>query len=184
MKPAERRKRLFKKSRPHLRPAVLMDGDQYGFDMGILWAAYRAGSFPLSENRDMTSDEFARYIISHALAVNEMIIAEDDCPGFSSGRGPVAVIGVRTDGWAIEPHVDFFAWAKPRTILRVVVAFMQKVRYSKDVGVCVVKSLNETKNLFHHAGRDYGVLRPAGMISGGSPRGDVYLYSARGARDG
>jgi hypothetical protein len=184
VKPAERRKRLFKKSRPYIRPVVLMEGDQYGFDMGVLWAAYKAGSFPLVENRDMTADEFARYIIAHALTLSEMVIAEDDCKGFESGRGPVAVIGIRSDGWAVEPHVDFFAWATPRTILRVVVAFMQKMRYSKEVGVCVVRSLPDTNNLFRHVHRDYGVLHPVGMVAKGSPRGDVYLYSAWGAKDG
>lgn len=182
MKPAERRKRLFRKSRPNIRPVVLMEDGKYGYDMGILWAAYKAGSFPLVEDREMSNDDFARYIIAHAMTMSEMVIAEDECGAFSAGRGPVAVIGMRNDGWTLEPHVDFFRWASRRSILRVVVAFMQKVRYSKEVGVCVVKCLKDSRTLFRHASEDYGVLHQAGMIPKGSPRGDVLIYSAWGAK--
>lgn len=183
MKPSDRRKRLFRTSRPHIRPAALLEEGQYGYDMGILWAAYKAGSFPLVEDRDMTNDDFAKYILAHAMTLSSMVIVEDDSKAFESGRGPVAVVGIRSDGWTVEPHVDFFEWAAPRTMLRVVVAFMQMVRYSKDVGVCVVKCLKTSKSLFKHVSDDYGVLHPVGMIPKGSPRGDVLLYSVWGGKE-
>ena len=40
-----RRERLFRKTRPMVRRLEIMDGEAYTRDIGVLWAAYKAGSF-------------------------------------------------------------------------------------------------------------------------------------------
>lgn len=182
MTPKQKRDRLFRISRPHFRPASLIEEGQYGYDMGLLWAAYKVGSFPLIERQDLKEGEFADFIVGVAQGLSSALMVEDDCPRYKSGRGPVAFIGVRTDGWRVEPHVDYFRWASKRAMLRTTVAFFQMARYSKDVGTCVVNSLKETENIFLRA-VDYGVLHPVGRIPKGSPRGDVYLFSVSGKKE-
>lgn len=159
-----------------------MEEGRYGYDMGLLWAAYKVGSFPLIDRQDMNEGEFAEFIVGVARGLSSALMVEDDCSRYASGRGPVAFIGIRSDGWRVEPHVDYFKWAAPRTMLRTTVAFFQMARYSKDVGTCVVNSLKNTENLFNHV-IGYGVLYAVGKIPKGSPRGDVYLYSIAGKKD-
>ena len=180
MTPKEKRDRLFRVSRPHFRPAVLVDENGYGYDMGLLWAAYKAGSFPLAGN--LSEAEFAEHIVALGTTLTGAMMVEDDCAKYSSGRGPVALISIRSDGWRVEPHVDYFNWAGKRTPLRVSVAFFQMARYSKDVGSCVVSSLKDTENLFNHV-CEYGVLHPVGRVPKGSVRGDVYMFSVTGKKE-
>lgn len=122
MTPKERRDRLFKSSRPHIRPL----GNQ---DMGWLWAAYKAGSFQLPP--DMTQEDFGRQM---SIAMNGIshYLVEDQNGKFQSKRGPVALIGVASDGEMYEPAVKMFRWASPRNALRSYVAFYQWVRSSKE----------------------------------------------------
>ena len=182
MTPRDRRSRLLGKSKPNMRPAILVREDGYGEDMGVLWAAYRAGSFPLiDQNLDMAA--FAKLMIATAATLHEMAIVEDDCKTYPSGRGPVAVIGIRSDGWKHEPHIDYFKWATPRIILRVSVQFFQMARHSREVGVCVVRSLKATSNLFLRISKDYGVLNFVGRIPHGTPRGDEWVFSTMGRKE-
>lgn len=182
MTPRERRARLFKTSKPFIRPAVLVSEGGFGDDMGILWAAYKAGSFPLI-NAGMEMPEFAKAMVAIALTLHEMAIVEDDNKAFASGRGPVAIIGIRSDGWKHEPHVDYFKWSAKRNILRVTIQFLQMARYSKEVGVVMIRSLKETSNLFMRAAKDYGVLNFVGRVPHGTPRGDEYIFSVMGKKE-
>lgn len=181
MTPREHRARLFKSSKPFIRPAMLVQEGGFGDDMGILWAAYKAGSFPLI-NSGMEMPDFAKAMIAIALTLHEMAIVEDDNKSFQSGRGPVAIIGIRSDGWRHEPHVDYFKWATKRNILRVTIQFLQMARYSKEVGVLIVRSLKDTSGLFMRAAKDYGVLNFVGRVPHGTPRGDEYLFSTMGKK--
>ena len=125
----------------------------YGRDMKILWAAYKAGSFDLP---DWDQTEFANHIIDHLSKYDSVWIVEDLNKVFS-GRGPVAVILVRTDGSMLIPDVDYFKWATHRNVLRTAVTFFQWIRYSKDVGVCVFGSNSKSKNLYERM-REYGIM--------------------------
>lgn len=177
----ENRMRLFAKSKPTIRPAKLFTETGYGEDMGILWAAYKMGSFPLVENNDMTPDEFGRYIAANCAGLTDALMVEDDNRRYESGRGPVAFIGIRADGWRHEPHVDYFAWATKRNTLRVTVGFIQFMRYHKQVGVCVVRCLKPHVNLFRRVSR-YALLNYLGRIVNGTPRGDEYVFTVAGKK--
>lgn len=177
----ENRARLFRKSRPKIRQAKLFTETGYGEDMGILWAAYKLGSFPLLENQNMTPDEFGRTIAASCTGLVDAVMVEDDNRRYESGRGPVAFIGIRSDGWRFEPHVDYFAWATKRNMLRVTVAFLSFMRYHKQVGVCVVRCLKPHVNLFQRVSR-YALLNYLGRIVNGTPRGDEHVFTVAGKK--
>jgi hypothetical protein len=162
---------LFKKSRPQVRPYEQKDN-------GFLWAAYLAKSFALPEG--LTQEEFL-VEISKQLSYPLLWVVEDDCRGFKSGRGVVAVVGLLTDGWVFEPKAHFFKWARPRTYLRVAVAFLQMMRHQEEVGVCVVRTLKKDFAFMKHL-QKYGVLYLRGRIQKGSPQGDVFIFSVDGKK--
>lgn len=132
-------------------------------------------------SKDATEEQFARRIEELA-KVNEFLIAEDD-NGALSKRGPVAVVGISSDGWKLEPHVEFMAWATPKNKLRCTVAFFQMMVH-RNIGVCFVKSLVSSKNLFDACMKYFSQysFNYIGKIPAGDERGDEYLYSARGKK--
>ena len=172
----EKRDRLFRKSRPLLRPLQIYDGEKYHTDIGLLWAAYEDGCF-YELPRGLEQEQFANEVewLSQS---RELLLSEDFNSAYKSERGPVALISVSGDGWKIEPHVEFFPWSTKRNVLRTAVAFFQMVRYQK-IGVCIVKALNGSTILFDKC-KEYGVLFYVGKIVNGDPRGDEYIYSIRG----
>lgn len=144
--------------------------------MAILWAAYKDRRFKfLKEN--LSQEDFALEIERASEEISIFMI-EDNNNAFDSKRGPVCLVVAPDDGWRIEPHIEFFPWATKRNVLRSSVTFLQWVQY-KPIGVCVIKSLEESKTLFDHC-RDYGVLFYAGKIIGGDEQGDEYIYSIMG----
>ena len=178
----ERRARLFRNGKPTLRPAKLLNEDgSYGEDMGVLWAAYKAGSFPLVDDQGLEPAQFGQLIVNLCAGLSDVVIAEDVSNQYAAGRGPVAFVGIRNDGWRYEPHVDFFAWATPRNVLRSTVAFLQFMRYHKDVGVCIVRSLPPHVPLFKRIEK-YAVLNYVGKIFRGTPRGDEHMFSVAGKK--
>lgn len=173
--------RLFRKSKPLIRPARLFSEAGYGDDMAILWAAYALGSFPLLENQAMTPDQFGQAIAALCTGMTEALMVEDDNARYASGRGPVAFIGVRADGWRYEPHVDYFRWATRRNILRTTVGFLRFMRYHKQVGVCIVRCLDPHVALFRRA-TAYTLLNYLGRIVNGTPRGDEHVFTVAGKK--
>ena len=168
----EKRERLLGDSRPYIRPFTKDD-------LWVMWAAYDTGSFPNLGKMD--KEQFVKVLVQFCQSKSSCLVVEDDCKWFKSGRGPVAFISIENYGWRIEPHVDFFKWATPRIVLRCNVAFFQMVRYSSQVGVCLIRSLENTTKLFDHL-REYGLVFPCGKIPNGDPRGDEYIYYAKGRK--
>ena len=177
LKPREKRERLFKNGRPVFRTMEIMEGNEYHRDMAICWVAHSKEPFYSIAATDQSG--FARELINLSTQ-SEFMMAEDINEYYESGQGPVAVIGAASDGWKVEPHVEFFPWATTRNKLRVTVAFFQMVRYRK-IGACVVNSLEDSKPLFDKTA-SYGVIHFVGKVPNGDPRGDVYLYSIRGKK--
>lgn len=171
-----KRERLFRKSRPLLRA---FDVDR---DMWVLWAAYDLGSFPQLP-AGLNPSKFTEMVRGTVKARSAALVMEDECRWFKAGRGPVCLILVDNHGWQIEPYVDFFKWATPRIKLRSAVAFFQKIRYDRAVGLCLVKTHEKFCNLFNSLTK-YGVLRACGRIPQGYPNGDQYLYQVRGKHAG
>lgn len=133
---------------------ALLEDDEYGRDMAILWAAHKAGTFGLGE---IEQDKFADVMIEIISQYDSAWVVDDRNDVYPAGRGPVAVILVKSDGFIIRPIVDYFKWATKRNMLRATVAFFNWVRYSKDVSLCVFSALAEDKNLFWKM-RDYGIM--------------------------
>jgi hypothetical protein len=170
VKAKAKRERLFKRSKPFFRPFT-------DNDLGILWAAYKKGGFKLPE--DLKEQDFLDLWKQIEVGWNYTVIGEDDCKAYKSGRGPVCMIAARTDGWKHEPHIEWFPWASTRNILRGSVAYLHKTRYDKQVGVCLMRSLEETRHLFERL-EQYGVAFPVGKVPFGDARGDEYLFYVKG----
>jgi hypothetical protein len=168
----DRRKRLFKKSRPLVRPIEEKDA-------GILWAAYKNGAFGLPP--DLEQEVFLLEIAKRFKAYQLVWIVEDDCRHFKKGRGPIAIVGVKTDGWVYEPTPMFFPWARRANALRVTVNFFNMMWSKKEVGVCLVKTGKEHAQFLGHL-KKFGVLYQRGRIPYGSPRGDVFVFSINGKK--
>lgn len=143
------------KDRPNIRPIEIGDETGYGKDMGVLWAAYKAGNFEWFG--EMEQEDFAQAIIYELSRFDSLWIVEDKNSAFSSGKGPVAIYGVHAKSFTIEPHVIHFKWASKRNIVRTVLSFFQMVRYSKDVACCVVIGTPETVAFFRRI-REFGIL--------------------------
>lgn len=169
------RERLFKKSRPFIRPFDIEK------DAWIVWAAYDLKSFPQIPD-NLNPNQFLDIVRGTVKSRSAALVIEDDCKYFKSGRGPVCLVLVDNYGWQIQPFVDFFYWATPRIKLRTNVAFFQKIRHDSAVGICLVKSGEKTANLFNRMSK-YGVLWKCGKIPSGREDGDEFLYQVRGKKN-
>ena len=171
---SELRKRLFAKGKPFIRPY------QHERDAWVLWAAYDLGAFRFL-GEGLQAEEFHRalYAYSARAGMAGLWLIEDDSKHFRGGRGPVCLVGIKSDGWRIEPHFEWFKWASPRIVLRGYVIFFQKVRFAKDVGVCLVRTVRRYVSTFHHL-RRYGVLYYVGKIPNGYPNDDEFDFTVKG----
>jgi hypothetical protein len=171
------RKTLFRKSKPLLRPFISHENSELGPDMGILWAAYKRGSFQFPE---MDERQFTEFILQQLSKYASVWMMEDENKGFRSGRGPVCVIPIHTNGWKILPEVYWFSWATLRNKLRCSVAFVQKTRYDKTVGCCEIRTIEP--KLPQHLIKYISTFRFVGKVWFGTPKGDQYIYSIKGAK--
>lgn len=180
MNPKESRDRLLR-NRPNIRNLEILNDGGYSKDIKILWVAQKHSPF-LGLPKDIPQDQFVMEII-RVSGKAEFWVVEDNNSEYE-GRGLIALIAVRTDGWKIEPHVEFFPWATNKNVLRTCVAFFQMIRNSRKVGVCIIKSLRDSVNLFNHCIKYFppGVLWKVGRIPNGDERGDEYLYSIKGRK--
>lgn len=166
---------LFKRSRPLVRRF-----DPVG-DMWVLWGAYDLESFPNLPN-GLVRGDFEQMVIRVLMTRSACLVVEDNCHYFKSGWGPVCFVVVDNYGWRVEPHVDFFRWATPRMILRCNVAFFQMARYSKELGVCEVRTTGKHVPLYRKV-CEYGLLHEVGRIPNGDRDGDCYLFSVKGQKN-
>ena len=167
----ENRDKLFKKSRPNVRRLEVMDGEQYGKDVGVLWAAYKAGSFNLPE---MDPSKFAQWVEQMGNVFQQIWLVDDDNKAFTSGSGPVGMVLVNTSGLLVSADGKAFKWASTKNKLRCSVAFLQMVRHSKKTGICAVKGKKDDLPLLHHL-KAYDVLHYVGKVAD-----NEWLFSVRG----
>ena len=178
LRPREKRERLFKNGKPLMREVQLFDGDEYHDDVKVMWVAYQQSdchAIPPGK----TQQEFVETLVDFDNAC-QLYIMDDFNKSFKTGKGPVGVFQVCGDEWRVTPHLQVFPWATPRNVLRGYISFLQMMRYKK-IGVCVLLGLKHVVPLYEKC-VEYGVLYRAGMIAGGDPRGDEYIYSIRGKR--
>jgi len=171
--PKERRDRLFKKDRPLVRRLEVMDGEQYSKDMGILWAAYQAKSFPdLPEG--LTPEQFTNAVDSLQSKYDQVWIIDDNNGAFKDRKGPVAMACTNSQGLLVNAEGTSFKWASRKNILKASAAFINMVRHSEKTGVLMVKANEAGVGLCWHL-KKYGLLFYVGKVSK-----DEHLFSHRG----
>jgi hypothetical protein len=138
---------------PHIMPMELGDTTAYGRDMKILWAAFKL-EFP---GHDLSQEEFAQTRIERFALYDSLWMVEDRNDAFPGQRGAVGMFLVKSDGFIIQPQFKPFKWATRRNVVRSVMAFLNWVRFSRDVGLCVFPATVEAKPMLWRM-RDYGIL--------------------------
>ena len=106
--------------------------------------------------------------IKNALTLTLVKPSEDD-------GEPIAAMFVKTDGWLIEPHVEFFAGTTPAAIFRSYLHFFGSLVKEGIEGTCVIKAFKENRKLFDKLAAK-GVLHYVGEIPFGDPKGTLYQY--------
>lgn len=101
-------------------------------DMPIMCVAHERGAFALPAST--TPDELAARLRSW----DGVLVVDDENANFNAGKGPVALVKVSFDGWKLTPEVIKFPWATKQNLLRCTAAFLDDMKRSKDVGVCLV----------------------------------------------
>ncbi len=168
-----RSEQLFKSGKPVIRDFKFIEGTDAG-DVPYLWDAYKKGVFK-DVPEDLTMQEFAEYINDLQDYVQEVWMVEDKV---GESMQPVAIVICKSDGWLLEPHVQYFDNATPKAIYRTYAAFMKKTKYRKDIGACLVRVEKNSVNLANRIEK-MGLLQYVGKIWGGKPSGNEYLYSVR-----
>lgn len=170
--PKDLRERIFKKSKPQARVLEIFNGDSYSKDLGILWAAYKAGSFMMEEG--LTQEAFVDQIEQILSAYQHVWLIDDDNTSFSSGRGPVALIGANTIDLIVEPRALFFKWATKRNILRASISYLNMLKHSSKTGIVLVRT-EKTKRVLPDHLKKYDMLYYLGKQNN-----NEYLYHVRG----
>lgn len=172
MTPKRWRERLLE-NRPNAREIKLYEDGKFTKDAAILWSAYRAGSFrELPEG--LSTEEFGLALSAIADRYQEMYLIDDYNKVYDGRVGPVAFAGLRRNDAVVELEGHAFKWATSLNCLRCAVAFLHKQSWSKQVGVCLVKTTDEMKGFLDRI-RKYGVL----FYLGPSAKGN-HLYWVRG----
>ena len=171
MSPKERRDRLFKNGKPLLRKLSLLNGEGYSKDAGVLWAAYKAGSFSLPP--DLTQEEFISALGEQLSQYDQSLIVDDGNSSFSSKRGQVGIVLTNSIGLLVEAQFGFFKWATRRNILKGAASFLNMIKNSSKTGICLIRS-GKNRTLCEHL-KDYELLYYIGRSNE-----NEYLYSIRG----
>jgi len=179
MKPKEARDKLFRDSKPNIRAVNIFNEDgSIGRDMGVLWAAFQKGTF--KNLGDLSQEEFTEEAIKYLSRYQFAWMIDDRNGKFSSKYGPIGLVVGKFNGWALEPHLIPFSWSTPRNKIRATVAYMQMMRYEKDVGVVNVFSSEKDMKFFKHMKNKYGVIYYIGKFPRGDFGEDRYMFYGRG----
>jgi hypothetical protein len=152
------------RNKPHIRQIEEAD-------LKWLYAAYvRSGGV---RKRELFMDLFT----SSAEAFDEIYVIEDENPEFTEGRGVIAMLKCRFDGWKFEPFIEFMPWATSRNKLRAGVQSLLFMKYHKGIGVSVML-VHNTRYMDKIS--EYVKTYRAGQIPGGTPFGTGTVYYIRG----
>ena len=148
-----------------------MDGEQYGKDLGILWAAYQAGGFQAIK-RGLDPNMFLEVL--KPVLEKAVWLIEDRNKEFSTGTGPVCIASSLQEEFSVVVSGEAFPWASKRNALRCAVAYLWMLIHSGKVGVIFTKQSREMRKACNHL-KEYGVLHYIGRVGE-----DQYLYAVRG----
>ncbi len=163
------RKRLFRHCKPNFRTAQPED-------MRWFWAAYRLGP---NVDEAVTQEAFEDSVYEELSGFTSVQIVEDTNGRFESGFGPVGMFVANSDGWNLEPHVEFFPWATARNKVKSVVGFLTKERFSGHCGCIRIRVDEKHKELFRRL-KAYVPIRTLGKIPCGRPDGPEHVFYVRG----
>ena len=139
-------------------------------DIETLWRECRRGRLDLSKKTGYGAFlEYVTFLInkhqSHWVVVD---------------RGKfIGIMFVKTDGWTIEPHAEFFNDITPAAIFRSYMQFFDEIDNME--GTYIIKSDKKTKNLFDRLTKK-GYTQFVGEIPNGNPTGDLYVYCKKQTR--
>ena len=108
--------------------------------LSFLFEAYNNGSFS-GYKRKMSEEEFLN-------------VLKEDMAKYSgfwlilSSTTPIAFGFSKYDGWAIEPHVEFFPETSIRTIMAAYRLFFQEVLRDPNIQVCLIRCYEKNKRVF------------------------------------
>ena len=148
-----------KKIKTNIRPFI-------SDDIGLMWDQCKMGNLPLPMNT--APEEFHANLKQTIARYHTHFIVEDD-------GEPIAAMFVKTDGWLVEPHVEFFAGTTPAAIFRSYLHFFGSLVKQGIQGTCVIKAFKENRKLFDKL-VSKGVLHYVGEVPYGDPKGTVYQY--------
>lgn len=172
MTPKERRDRLFNGGKPLVRRLEILDGEAYSSDMGVCWAAYKAGSFNLPEG--LSQEDFVKSLEEHFSQFAQVWIIDDRNKNFTKEKGQIGLVLTNNVDLVIDAKFGFFKWATKRNILRSSAAFLNMIKHSTKTGLCFVRAEKDKRVLPDHL-KDYDLLYFVGKVSD-----NQYLYSIRG----
>lgn len=174
MSPKDRRTAIFRSGKPLVRELKIMDGDEYSKDVGVLWVAYKAGSFSMLPP-DLTQEAFLSFIENLQTQFQTLWVIDDVNRAFpTSGKGPVMLVGTSTASLLVKAEASALAWANKRNLIRCAAAFLQMIRHSKKTGVCMVSAKKSDRSFLFHM-RKYDLLHYIGRVAE-----NEYLFSVRG----
>lgn len=171
--PAQMRKTIFRAEKPLLRKLAIIQGEGFTKDIGILWAAYTAGSF-----KDLPDDlDQAAFLSAIEGLQQEKVVwlIDDFNPAYKDKRGPVAMACTATQDLMVHAEGCAFKWATKRNVIRCSVEFLQMVRRAKSTGICMVKCNKSTATLMKHLNKKYRVINFIGQAAK-----DSFLYAIPG----
>jgi len=149
-----------------------MDGGQYSSDMGVLWAAYKAGSFAMPPG--LSQEAFVKAMEDYFSNFAQVWVVDDRNTAFSKSQGQVGLVLTNSIDLIVEAKFGFFKWASKRNILRGTAAFLNMVRNKQETGVCMVRTTDARRVLPDHL-QNYGLLFYVGRVSP-----TEHLYTLRG----
>lgn len=136
-------------------------------DMGLMYDECKKGRLPVP--KETSAEQFFTELKQVIAVHTSHWIVED------SGEA-VAAMFIRSDGWTMEPHVEFFKDIKPVQIYRSYITFFGSLKEQEFEGSCIVKTREKEKPIFNKLVKQK-VLKYVGDIPNGDPSGEtVFLY--------
>ena len=168
-----RQKRIarFTQHRPVFRPLVAADWP-------VICVAYDRGAFDLPAD---LLPEVVKEAVHSWERTHRLLIAEDKNTNFRSGRGPVALVKIRFDGWKSEPELIKFPWATKTNVVRGMVTFLLDMKRSKDMGVCLI-ACQESSAKFLLRMADLKLLFRCGYVPNGYCDSPMWMFNVSGRK--
>ena len=148
-------------------------------DWPIIAVAYERGAFPFSPDMDAMA---LRHRIEYWERLGyKLTVVEDDNQNFRAGRGLVAMIVTKWDGWRVEPELFKFPWATKFNVVRGMVAYLLEMKRSRFIGVCRVECKESSKQFMERL-TELKLLFRCGYIPNGYPDSALWSYNISGKK--